>query len=258
MKIHSLLILNSTGTCLYSKNFTKEFQNLDINLITPFFSALFSFAENTLSRKLEELEMGGLRLLFKIEEEFVFILFTDASVSLLFAKTRIEKIKESFHRIYDELEDELKGYQEIESQELDSLVAAIITGAEEIFKSQSFYEKVIGMFKNLVFENEILGAALLSTKGNIIYSSLPDDILLGAVKELEIRFMTGALNLPEMYYSLENRQKVFSKIIEHKKSGLHLFLVIMFESSVPLGMATIKLDSITKQMITLLKIYGYK
>ena len=45
MKIHSLFILKTSGVCLYSRNFTNELENVPANLITPFFSALFSGLE---------------------------------------------------------------------------------------------------------------------------------------------------------------------------------------------------------------------
>ncbi|GAJ23714.1 unnamed protein product, partial [marine sediment metagenome] len=36
MNIHSLFILKNTGICIYSKNITSDFDNIDPNLITPF------------------------------------------------------------------------------------------------------------------------------------------------------------------------------------------------------------------------------
>lgn len=254
MKIHSFLILNSEGTCLYNRNFTEELK-VDINLITPFFSALFSFSEKTLSRKIEELEISGLRFMFKTESNFIFVLLTDSTVSLLFSNTRLDRLSNVFFKTFDEMEDNQKEYTEIINPEFDRLVDIIITGEEEFFKSERLYEKVVEIFKGMIYENEIIGVALLNTKGIIVYSSLPNDILLGSIKELEIRFMTGALSLPEMFYGLENGQKVFSTIINHKKSGTGFFVVLLFESSVPLGMANVKLHSIGKRIQKLLKIY---
>ncbi|MHA1292359.1 MAG: hypothetical protein ACTSQJ_06790, partial [Promethearchaeota archaeon] len=240
---------------LYSRNYTDDFEHIDVNLLTPFFSAIFSFSQNLISRKLEELEMSGLRFVFRIEEKFIFVILADTSVSTLFISSCLKRISDIFSQFYNQLEDDLKEYKEIDNLEFDDKVISIISGQEEIFKSRKFYEKVISYFNNLIFENEILGAALLSTKGNIIYSSLPDKILLNSLRELEIRFSAGALTLPEMYYALENGQKLFSKIIEHKRSQLNFFIVIFFEKSVPLGMAEVHLIKISKQLIKLLEIY---
>jgi len=68
MKLHSLYILTKTGACLYSRNITEDFENIEPNLITPFFSAIFSFSENVISKKTPEiLEMEGIRIAFKVE-----------------------------------------------------------------------------------------------------------------------------------------------------------------------------------------------
>ena len=107
--------------------------------------------------------------------------------------------------------------------------------AEEKRPNRRFYKK-------LIISNIITGAAILSTQGNIIYSSLPSDILLSSVKELEIRFMSGVMSLPEAFYSLESGEKVFSSIVsEDITAGLNFFVVLLFDSSVPLGMAEMNL-----------------
>jgi len=246
MQIHWLFILNKGGVCLYSKSFTKEYKGIDVNLITPFFSAIFQFSQNVVSKDLEELEMGGLRFTFRIENEFIFVLLSDVSVSILFTSTRLLAISDAFFRIYYRM-DKLRDVKEIENPEFDKTIESIITGAEEIFESRDFYKKVINLFKDMIFSNDITGAALLSTQGNIIYSSLPSEILLSSVKELEIRFMSGVMSLPEAFYSLESGEKVFSSIVsEDIAAGLNFFIVLLFDSSVPLGMAEMNLMKTTK------------
>ncbi|MFX1554758.1 MAG: hypothetical protein ACFFBV_12585, partial [Promethearchaeota archaeon] len=204
MKIHSLFILKKTGVCIYSRNFTKEFDNIEVNLITPFFSAIFSFSENVISRKTPEiLEMRELRFVFKVREDLIFSILSDSSASLLFVSTRLERISDVF---FEEFPDpsKIKDYLQIENSKLDKMIDSIIRGEDEIYMSKTFYQKAIDMFKELMYENEIVGAALLTTKGNVIYTSLPNEIMVSSMKELEIRYMVGALNLPEMHYTLEN------------------------------------------------------
>jgi len=241
MNIHSLFVLKKNGVCVYSRNFTEEFENIDVNLITPFFSAIFSFSENLISRNLEELEMSDLRFTFKVDEEYIFTILADASVSLLFVSSCLNTIAEIFyeeikHIAYEDL------FRELENPELDHKIDDVITAKEEL--GQEVYQKIIDMFENLIFENEILGAALLSTKGSIVYSSLPHSILLSSLKELEIRFMTGALNLPELFYSLETGQKVFSKLIMDQDKNIGFLMVLLFDKNVSLGMADVLLHKI--------------
>ena len=135
-------------------------------------------------------------------------------------------------------------YQELEDPDFDEIVGSIITGKEELYMNETFYKKAIEIFKDLIFEDEMVGAALLTTQGNIIYTSLPNEILVNSLKELEIRFMVGALYLPESYYSLENGQKVFSKIVDIPWKLDPLLVVALYDSIVPLGLAEMNLNKV--------------
>lgn len=250
MNIHSLFILKKTGACIYSRNFTDDI-NYDINLISPFFSAIFSFAENVISRKIEVLEMGDLRFLFKIKEEFIFVILSDSNVSILFTDTRLEKTSELFFEKFPDT-NIIVDYQEIDDSTFDHSVEQIITGKEDLFGNEILYGKIIKLFRDLISKNEIIGAAVLSTDGQVIYSTLPDEILTRSVKELEIRFKVGTVNLPELFYSLENGQKVFSKLVKIPWKRDNFLIVLLFENSVPLGMAEMNLNKVSKTIISLI------
>ncbi|MFW9819360.1 MAG: hypothetical protein ACFFE5_07095 [Candidatus Thorarchaeota archaeon] len=252
MNIHSLFILKKTGVCIYSRNFTNDFENLEVNLITPFFSAIFSFSENVISRKTPEiLEMSELRFVFKVDQNLIFSLLSDSTASLLFVTSRLERIADVFLQEYPDT-TEIKDYQEIENLKLDKMVDSIIRGEDEIFMSQSFYKKVINVFEELMYENELIGAALLTTKGNTIYTSLPNEILVNALKELEIRYMIGALDLPEMYYGLKNGQKVFSKVVDIPWKLDPLLVVVLYDSTVPLGMCDMNLQKLANKITNII------
>jgi len=236
MKIHSLFILKTGGFCSYSRSFTDEFKNLQTNLITPFFSAIIQFSDRVISRKIRELEMADLRFVFKsFRNEFIFVLLADRSVNLLFLKSRIKRIKKAFLKLYSKL-GIMRDYKAIENEEFDDLIDSIVTGQEDLFESHEFNLKVIEYLKDLIIRNEIVGAALLSTRGNIIYSSLPKRILYGSLREMEIRFMSGMTQIPQLFYSLENGQKVVSGMINHEDEDLHFVIILLFEASVNFGM----------------------
>jgi hypothetical protein len=252
MKIHSLFILKRSGVCIFHKNFTKDFDTIEVNLITPFFSAIFSFSENVISRKTPEiLEMGELRFVFKVHQDLIFSILSDSTASLLFVTTRLERIADVF---LDEYPDttKIKDYQELENPKFDKMVASIVRGEDEIYMSQTFYKKVIDVFEQLMIENEIIGAALLTTKGNTIYTSLPNEILVNSLKELEIRYMVGAINLPEMYYGLENGQKVFSRIIDIPWKLDPLQVVVLYDKTIPLGMAELNLTKLASRITNII------
>ena len=244
MKIHSLFILNKAGACLYSRNITSDFENIEPNLITPFFSAIFSFSESVISKETPEiLEMGGFRIAFKVEGDYIYAILADTSASLLFIESRLTSIDQEFKEFLEN--NVVESYETIENSEFDAKIASIITGDEELVSSQPLYKKIIDLFNKLMFENEILGAALFSINGKVIFSSLPNDILLSSLKELEIRHIV-ANEYNMTFYSLENDEKVFSRIINIPWKLDPLLIVVLYESSVPLGMAEVNLEKITK------------
>lgn len=244
MKLHSLFILNKAGVCLYSRNITKDFESIEPNLITPFFSAIFSFSESVISKETPEiLEMGGFRFAFKVEEGYIFAILADTSASLLFIESRLETIVQEFKAFLEH--NEVESYEVIQNSEFDAKIDSIISGEEELVSSQPLYKKIIDLFNKLMFENDILGAALFSINGKVIFSSLPNDILLSSLKELEIRHIV-ANEYAMTFYSLENDNKVFSRIINIPWKLDPLLIVVLYESSVPLGMAEVNLEKITK------------
>ncbi len=252
MKIHSLFILKRTGACIFHKNFTNDFDNIEVNLVTPFFSAIFSFSENVISRKTPEiLEMRELRFVFKVHRDLIFSILSDSTMSLLFVTTRLERIVDVFLEEYPDT-TKIKDYQQIENPKFAKIVDSIVAGEDEIYLSQTFYTKVIDVFEGLISDNEIVGAALLTTKGNTIYTSLPNEILVNSLKELEIRFMIGALNLPEMYYGLETGQKVFSRIVDIPWKLDPLLVVVLYDKTVPLGMAELNLTRLAKRITNII------
>lgn len=244
MKIHSLFILTKSGACIYSRNFTDDFENIEPNLITPFFSAIFSFSENVISKKTPEvLEMGGFRFVFKTGEEHIYAILADSSASLLFITSRLNGIAKEFDDFLEH--NKIEEYEQLDDSNFDEKIDSMITGDEEITESQALYRKIVELIKNQIFENEILGAALFTINGKVIYSSLPQEILLNSLKELEIRHMV-ANEFNTTFYSLDNYQKVFSKIVHIPWKLDPLLIVILFESSVPLGMAEVNLDKMSK------------
>ena len=244
MKIHSLFILTKSGVCIYSRNFTNDFENLEPNLITPFFSAIFSFSENVISKKTPEvLEMGGFRFVFKLGIEHIFAILADSSSSLLFITSRLTGIAKVFDDFLDV--NEIEEYEQIDNAEFDAKIDSMIAGEEEITASHALFRKIVELIKNLVFENEILGAALFDINGTTIYSSLPHEILLSSLKELEIRYRV-ATEFNTTFYSLDNEQKVFSKMIKIPWKLDPLLIVVLFESSVSLGMAEVNLYKMSR------------
>ncbi len=247
MKIHALFILNEGGSCIYHRIFTKKFKDIPVELVTPFFSAILSFSETVTTRKLEVLDLGDFRFVFQIKENFIFVILSDSTENLLFINNSLEKITDAFlHGIHN-----LKWnvYTVIESVEFDKLIDMLIYGEDEIlqFKSNEGFTKMIEYFSDLNRNNEIIGAAILTSNGTTLYSSLSKDVFARSMRELEIRYQTKALDIKEHLYILANNQKVSEKLIT-LGSFSNMLLITQFPSSIQLGMADFNSEMIVENL----------
>ncbi|MFW9894307.1 MAG: hypothetical protein ACFFD7_00720 [Candidatus Thorarchaeota archaeon] len=267
-KVHNLFILRDTGTCIYNRNFTDKFNKTDIDLVTNFFAALFSFAEEVTSERMENLEMVNVRLLFRSSKDFlqdeeeilIFCLMADMDVNSIFLRNSLFMIMMQFYNMNEDLlPSRVKGtpklmmearreYLVIKNDDFDNVVDSIILGKWEIDSYKDYYEEVEEYLDELIHEDMILGAALLSITGNIINSSLSPKILSHAMKELEIRLQLGYLDPPLMIYILDDGCKVITKEIVNNE-----FLILHYESSIPLGMCDITSSKISNQIDKLYK-----
>ncbi|MHA1477311.1 MAG: hypothetical protein ACTSPU_03845 [Promethearchaeota archaeon] len=200
MKIHSLFILNKAGACLYSRNITSDFENIEPNLITPFFSAIFSFSESVIYKQTPEiLEMGGFRIAFKVEGDYIYAILADTSASLLFIESRLTSIVHEFKEFLEN--NEVESYEVIENSEFDERIDSIITGEEELVSSQPLYKKIIDLFNKLTFQNEILGAVFSRTI-NIPWKL--DPLLIVVLYESNVPLGICELNLNKMTKAIQN------------------------------------------------------
>ncbi|MBD3211000.1 MAG: hypothetical protein GF311_00180 [Candidatus Lokiarchaeota archaeon] len=107
--------------------------------------------------------------------------------------------------------------------------------------------KAKNLFENLINKNEILGAAIVKPLGLIIYSSLPEEILSNLLKELEIRARAYKSNYKKIIYLLDNNQKLISTQTESRfKFKRNHIIMVLFESSVSIGIAEVKFNKILK------------
>ena len=82
MIIHSLFILEEGGVCFYNRNYSEILKDLKVDLITPFFSAIFTFSQKVVERKLEVLEMSDMRFVFTKERGYIFVILSDTQENL--------------------------------------------------------------------------------------------------------------------------------------------------------------------------------
>ena len=275
-QVHSFFILLNTGICIYSRDFTKRLKKVDPYLLSGLLSALFSFSKELTSKQLDVIEMFDLKLAFKIKGKFIFVIISDETVSQIFLFDCLERISSHFLYFYEKLGPS-RDYEVIKDKKVDLIIDSIAKGLIDPLFYRS-PQKIQNYFKNLIMDNEIIGAAMLSITGRIYYSSLPKKILINSLKELENISKEVLNEVYEVYEVLEKRrsvktireiikrgypqvsisvlkngQKIFSKQISHKKLlSRNYIIIILYDSKVNLGIAELSLMKIAKNVKKLL------
>jgi len=110
----------------------------------------------------------------------------------------------------------------------------------------SISQNVIELLRNSVDGEEILGSALFTLEGQVLYSSLLLSTLFNTIKEFEVRNEKNLIQVKKYFLVLANNQKIFSQYIEF--DDLSLIITIIFSDSVRLGMGDLLLRNLIKKM----------
>ena len=109
---------------------------------------------------------------------------------------------------------------------------------------------IIKVLRNCVDDKEILGSALFSIDGTIMYSSLSTDTLFNTIREFEVRKEEKLVEISRIYLVLENDQMVCSKFMDiHDNKYI---LTLIFSRKVKLGMGNLLLRQTEKQVVDLI------
>lgn len=114
------------------------------------------------------------------------------------------------------------------------------------FTSLLFFKEIINLLRVSVDDREILGCAIFTTKGKVIYSSIPHNTLLNTIKEFEVRNEKKLHSITKMLLELKNHQKVCSEYIEiHNREFI---LVILFSDIVNFAIGNMFLKKIVNKI----------
>jgi hypothetical protein len=121
------------------------------------------------------------------------------------------------------------------------------------FVSFPFYKDIITTFRDSIDDIEILGTAIFSDKGKVIYASIPSTLLFNIIKEFEFRRKTQLQDIAKMYVEVENHQKIFIEYI--KILNMKIIFVLIFSKRVNFGMGTMIFKDLKKKVKILIKDY---
>ncbi|MBY9019390.1 MAG: hypothetical protein KGD66_11225 [Candidatus Lokiarchaeota archaeon] len=109
-----------------------------------------------------------------------------------------------------------------------------------------FFQDIINLLRNYVDDREILGSAVFTTKGNVLYSSIPNTTLLDTIKEFEVRSKEKLHRIAKMFLELRNNQKVCSVYLEIQ--DLEVILVLFFSEMVNFAIGNMYLREVVNKI----------
>ena len=117
------------------------------------------------------------------------------------------------------------------------------------FTKSPLFQNIIYLLRNCVDDREILGSAVFTTKGNVLYSSIPDNTLIDTMSEFEIRSKEKLHRITKMFLELKNHQKVCSEYIQI--IDLEIIVVLFFAEMVNFAIGNMYLKNLVKSIESL-------
>jgi hypothetical protein len=105
------------------------------------------------------------------------------------------------------------------------------------------------LLRNCVDDREILGSAIFTTKGSVLYSSIPDNTLIDTMSEFEVRSKEKLHSITKMFLELKNHQKVCSEYLEIHNS--EIIIVLFFAEMVNFAIGNMYLRDLVKKIKSL-------
>ena len=112
--------------------------------------------------------------------------------------------------------------------------------------SLPFFQDIINLLRNCVDDREILGSAMFTTEGKVLYSSIPHITLLDTIREFEVRSKEKLHGITKMFLELKNEQKVCSDYLEIH--DLEVIIVLIFSEMVNFAIGNMYLRDIVKKI----------
>lgn len=238
--IHNLFIFNEAGLCLYNRSFTDVYDIGDKQLMTGFFTALRAFTMEFIKTPFKTLEMGNVKLAVIKKNAMYYGLLCDSIEHPVLLEDIISKIDKQFFE-YVEKNNVNIASQFVNDKNFNKTVDEII---EEPFSSEfdpSKEERIIDELSDLIIYNDILGIALLTDKGKILYSSLSQKDLKNFLKEIGFRVKVCNNNILKMFYTSKNNDLIFSEYVEDL-----YFVILIFSATTKMTVSNFYLQKAVK------------
>lgn len=141
----------------------------------------------------------------------------------------------------------VRGYQQVDFA-FSSL--EFLDEGEEKQAELPYFENIVNILRETTEDKDILGGAILTIDGKVLYSSIPTTTFSSTIKEFEVRAKKNLIKVNKMYLELKNEEKICSYNMEIDEVKFNLILI--FSNKTKLGMANLLLKEVTKKVKGLL------
>jgi len=117
---------------------------------------------------------------------------------------------------------------------------------KEEFTKLPLFQDIIYILRNCVDDREILGSAVFTTKGIVLYSSISQNTLIDTMSEFEVRSKEKLHSISKMFLELKNHQKVCSEYLEIH--DLDVIIVLIFSEMVNFAVGNMYLRDVVKKI----------
>ncbi|MFX0082887.1 MAG: hypothetical protein ACFE94_14140 [Candidatus Hodarchaeota archaeon] len=121
------------------------------------------------------------------------------------------------------------------------------------FLTFPFYKDIINILRESIDNREILGTAIFTNKGKVMYASIPSNLLFNIIKEFEFRNEKELQAMTKMYIEVKNREKIFSEYI--KIINIKVIFVLIFSERVNFGIGAMLFRDLIKKVKRITKNY---
>jgi hypothetical protein len=118
--------------------------------------------------------------------------------------------------------------------------------SDATLSSSPKFQEIINILRRCVDDREILGSAIFTIEGRVLYTSIPQKTLLNTIREFEIRNEKNVHSVIRMFLELKNQQKVCSENLEIQK--IEFILILVFSERVNFGIGNMLLRDVVKQL----------
>lgn len=239
--IHNLFVFNKSGVCFYGRNFT-DYIKVEKNLISPFITALMSFAKEMIGKKFKIIEMEDIKIVIFEKNSLYYGVLCDTIENITLLDDTILKIHQRIASYLIKNNVNIN-VEIIYDSELNGVIEEIISTALSYDFGSKKEIKVINFLKDLISTDDIDGIILLTDRGKVIYSSYNKLDLKNFLKEVDFRVKIHNNSILKLFYTFKDKKFIFSEYVLDT-----YFVILVFSSNVKFGLADHYLTKIVNKI----------